>query len=245
MDGILSQLPVQVAESVTGLFDAANGNLVPSAAVGWDGFFDLRSITEELGVLLLSAVLGAIIGFHPASKRTIDSLDEADMSHVFVLYAVIGAVIGVAVRQYGTVVGFVVFGIGGLIRFRSSTDSTRDTVRLIMVTLVGLIAGLGLPHFAVLTTLFAFVLIYFFDTSPACRIRIEGLPMDRAADSAAAYREQLKLHRCAIIAERRSFEKKRIEFVFRLPRRGTRDQLDVALLGIAADLRGHVDWEVG
>jgi hypothetical protein len=246
MGDILLQLPVLVAESVPGetLFTGGQGNLMPLAALGWDGLLDLRSIGEELGVLLLAAVLGAIIGFHPASKHTVDNLDEAELAPVFVMYAVIGAVIGVAVRQYGTVVGFVVFGIGGLLRFRSATDSTRDTVRLITVTLVGLIAGLGLLHFALLTTLFAFALIYIFDSSPAYRIRIEGLPMDRAADCATAYRDKLKFHRCRIIAERRSLEKKRIEFVFRLPRRGTRDQLELALGGIAADLRGHVDWEV-
>lgn len=239
MGGILLQLPVLAGTPATGtgLFDGVQGNLVPSVALGWSGLLDF-------GILLLSAALGAVIGFHPATKHTVDNLDEAKLAPVFVMYAVIGAVIGVAVREYGTVVGFVVFGIGGLLRFRSATDSTRDTVRLIMVTLAGLIAGLGLLYFAVMTTAFAFVLIYIFDTSPAYRIRIEGLSMDRAADSAAAYRDQLKVHHCKIIAERRSLEKKRIEFVFRLPRRGTRDRLELALSGIAADLRGHVDWEV-
>ena len=234
------------ATSATGqtLFDGTQGNLAPSAALGWAGFLDLRFMAESLGVLLLAAMLCAIIGFHPATKRTIDQLDEAEMAHVFVMYAVIGAVIGVAVREYGTVVGVVVFGIGGLLRFRSATDSTRDTVRLITVTLAGLIAGLGLLPFAVMTTLFAFALIYVFDTSPACRIRIEGLPMNRAADCAAAYRELLKVHRCKIIAEHQSLEKKRIEFVFRLPRRSTREQLELALSGITADLRGDVDWEI-
>jgi len=242
--GILAQLPILAAESGS-LFGEAQGSVAPSAALGWAGFLDLRLMAESLGILLLAAALGAIIGFHPATKRTIDNLEEADMAHVFVLYAVIGAVIGMAVRDYGTVVGIVVFGIGGLLRFRSATDSTRDTVRLIAVTLAGLIAGLGLQPFAVMTTLFVFVLIHIFDTSPACRIRIEGVPMDRAADAAAAYREQLKVQRCNIIAERRSLEKKRFEFVFRLPRRGTREQLELALSGIASDLRGHVDWEVG
>jgi hypothetical protein len=245
MGGILLQLPVLAGAQGTGqsFFDGAEGNLAP-AALGWGGFTDLQFMAQSLGVLLLAATLGAIIGFHPATKHTVDNLDEAELAPVFVMYAVIGAVIGEAVREYGTVVGFVVFGIGGLLRFRTATDSTRDTVRLIAVTLVGLIAGLGLLAFAVITTLFAFALIYYFDTHPACRIRIEGLPMDRAADCAAAYRERLKVQHCKIIAERRSLEKKRIEFVFRLPRRSTRDQLELALSTIAPDLRGHVDWEI-
>jgi hypothetical protein len=225
-----------------GLFNGAQSS---SAVLGWAGFMDTRFVLDSLGILLLATVLGAVIGYHPATKRTIDKLHEADMPHVYVMYAVIGAVIGVAVREFGTVVGVVVFGIGGLIRFRSSTDSTRDTVRLIIVTLAGLIAGLGLIHFAVIITLFAFILIYIFDSSPPFRIKVEGLPKGRTGDCAGAYRGILKSHGCSIISEHHSAEKERVEFVFRLPRRGRRDRLEAELCTIAAELRGEVDWEVG
>ena len=237
-------MPHLSADASTGLalFDGSHS---PATALGWSGLFDVRFILNSLGILLLATLLGALIGYHPATKRTIDKLHEADMPHVYVMYAVIGAIIGVAVREFGTVVGVVVFGIGGLIRFRSSTDSTRDTVRLIIVTLAGLIAGLGLLHFAVMITVFAFVLIYLFDTSPPFRIRIEALPKGRTLDCAGAYREVLKAHGCSIISEHRSVEKDRIEFVFRLPRRSTRERLDAELCAIATELRGDVDWEVG
>ena len=223
------------------LFDGTHG---PAATLDWSGLTDLRFMANSVGILLLTTLLGAMIGYHPATRRTIDGLHEADMPHVYVMYAVIGAVIGVAVREFGTVVGVVVFGIGGLIRFRSAADSTRDTVRLIVVTLVGLTAGLGLLHFAVIITLFTFALIYVFDTSPPYRIRVEGMTRDRTGNCAAAYRAILKGHGCSIIAEHHSLEKSRIEFVFRLPRRSTRERLDGELSSIAADLRGEVDWEV-
>ena len=226
-----------------GLFEAGHTN--PSLVLGWGGFLDTRFIASAVGTLLLAALLGAAIGYHPATRRTIDGLHEADMPHVYVMYAVIGAVIGVAVREFGTVVGVVVFGIGGLIRFRSAADSTRDTVRLIIVTLLGLIAGLGLLHFAVIITAFTFALIYLFDTSPPYRIRVEGMGKDRTGSCAEVYRGILKGHGCSIIAEHHSLEKGRIEFVFRLPRRSTRGRLEAELCNIAADLRGEVDWEVG
>jgi hypothetical protein len=205
---------------------------------------DMRFIASSVGILLLAALLGALIGYHPATRRKIDGLHEADMPHVYVMYAVIGAVIGVAVREFGTVVGVVVFGIGGLMRFRSATDSTRDTVRLIIVTLLGLIAGLGLVPFAVIITLFTFALIYVFDTRPPYRIRVQGIGKDRSGSCAEVYRDILKGHGCSIIAEHHSLEKARIEFVFRLPRRSSRDRLDLELRSIAAELRGEVDWEV-
>jgi hypothetical protein len=235
--------PADQALPGTGLFDGAHGGA--PVVLGWAGFTDFRFIANSLGILLLATLLGALIGYHPATRRTIDRLHEADMPHVYVMYAVIGAVIGVAVREFGTVVGVVVFGIGGLIRFRSAADSARDTVRLIIVTLVGLIAGLGLLHFAVIITVFAFTLIYVFDTSPPYRIRVEGLVKDRTGVCAEAYRGILKEHGCTIISEHHSVEKARIEFVFRLSRRSTRERLDEGLRGIAPEQRGEVDWEVG
>ena len=224
------------------VFDGSHG---PTTALDWSGLTDVRFIANSISILLLATVLGALIGYHPATRRTIGGLHEADMPHVYVLYAVIGAVIGVAVREFGTVVGVVVFGIGGLIRFRSATDSTRDTVRLIIVTLVGLTAGLGLMHFAVIITVFTFALISIFDTKPPHRIRVEGMAKERTGSCAEVYRGILKSHGCSIIAEHHSLEKGRVEFVFRLPRRSSRAQLDTELRSIADDLRGEVDWEVG
>lgn len=234
-------LDAEKAASGQALFDGTHG---PIAALDWSGLTDVHFIANSVGILLLASLMGAMIGYHPATRRTIDGLHEADMPHVYVLYAMIGAVIGVAVREFGTVVGVVVFGIGGLLRFRSATDSTRDTVRLIIVTLMGLTAGLGLLGFAVIITLFSFALIHVFDTRPPYRIRVEGMTKDRTGSCAEAYRGILKAHGCSIIAEHHSLEKARIEFVFRLPRRSTRARLDGELSAIAADLRGEVNWEV-
>ena len=217
----------------------------PTAVLGWSGFFDLRFIAGSLGILLLATFLGALIGYHPATRRTIDHLHEADMPHVYVMYAVIGAIIGVAVREFGTVVGVVVFGIGGLIRFRSATDSTRDTVRLIIVTLVGLIAGLGLLHFAVIITAFAFGLIYVFDTSPPCRIRVEGLPKARTADCADAYRRDVEgawLQNASFL-EHRSAEKERIEFPPATRAAGATG-FEAALRNDQCRIACDVDWEI-
>ncbi len=151
--------------------------------------------------------------------------------------------IGVTVREFGMVVGVVVFGIGGLIRFRTSTDSTVDTGRLIAVTLTGLIAGLGLPHLAVITALFTFALIFLFEVRPASHVRIEQLPAGRVGEGAEAYRGLLQGHGCKIISEHRSIHKGRVEFVYRPPRRGSPEALHAAFVAAPSDLRGDVDWD--
>jgi hypothetical protein len=166
------------------------------------------------------------------------------MPKVYIMYAFVGAVIGVTVREFGMVIGVVVFGIGGLIRFRTDTGSARDTGRLIAVTLAGLIAGLGLPHLAVITTLFTFVMIYVFDSRPGCRVRIGEFADGRLEEGAQAYRAVLERQGCKIISERRSLSKGRVEFLFRLPRAGTRDAIHAALCAAPADTRGEIDWEV-
>ena len=233
--------PGVASAQAQGMFDSPSG---PLTAIGWAGFRDMQFMADSFGALLLAILLAAVIGYHPTTPRTVDKLHEADMPKVYIMYAFIGAVIGVTVREFGMVIGVVVFGIGGLIRFRTDTDSTRDTGRLIVVTLTGLIAGLGLPHLAVITTLFAFILIYLFDARPVCRIKIDQLPVERVAECADAYRAVLRATGSRIIAEHRSAPKGRVEFVFRLPRTGTRDGLHASLCEAIVDVRGDIDWEV-
>jgi hypothetical protein len=234
--------PSLASAASQGLFDAPAGQL-PS--VGWAGFLDMKFMVESLGALLLATALGALIGYHPMTPRTVDTLTEADMPKVYIMYAFVGAVIGVTVREFGMVIGVVVFGIGGLMRFRTDTGSTRDTGRLIAVTLAGLVSGLGLPHLAVITTLFTFILIYLFDSHPACRVKISQLPPGRVGECADIYRDVLARQGCKIISERKSTGKKEgVEFVFRLPRAGTREGLHAALCDVPVDVRGDIEWEV-
>jgi hypothetical protein len=224
-----------------GIFDAPSGAL---PAAGWAGFTDYKFMANSVAALLLASLLGAAIGYHPTATRTVDTLREADLPKVYIMYAFVGAVIGVTVREFGMVIGLVVFGIGGLLRFRTDTGSTRDTGRLIAVTLAGLIAGLGLPHFAVITTVFTFVMIYLFDARPGLRLKVSQLPTTRFGEAAEAYRGVLQTTRCRIMRERHSAGKSRVDFIFRLPPGGTRERLHVALGEVSPDLRGVINWEV-
>jgi hypothetical protein len=161
------------------------------------------------------------------------------------MYALVGAVIGEIVLKYGMVVGFIIFGLGGLMRFRTDASSTRDTGRLIIVTLIGLIAGLDLPHFAVMATAFAWVLIFAFDGHPVCQLEVHEIPKGRLKDAAAAYRAVLAELKCTLISEDKSFSKNRIDYVFRAPRNSTHADLHAALCEkVPADVRGEIDWEV-
>lgn len=212
---------------------------------GWAGFLDSNYMLESFAELILAVFLGMVIAFHPTTRRTIDTREEAELPKIYIMYALIGAVIGVIVRKYGMVIGFVIFGLGGLMRFRSTTGSTRDTGRLIIVTLIGLISGLNLPQFATLATAFSWVLIYIFDGHPVASLEVSDIPKGRVNDAAAAYRSELEALKCTLISESKSHGKCRINYVFRIPRRVTQAQVHKALCEqTPQELRGELDWSI-
>lgn len=214
-------------------------------SVGWAGFLDTQALIQSFAALVLATFLGAVIGFHPTTARSIDTREEAELPKVSIMYALVGAVIGEIVLEYGLVIGFVIFGLGGLMRFRTDTSSTRDTGRLIMVTLIGLIAGLNLPHFAVLATAFAWVMIFLLEGRPICQLEVHEIPEGRVKQASEAYRRVLAELECTLIKEDKAFKKGRIDYVFRAPRHSTQDRLHKELCErVPADVRGEIDWEV-
>ncbi|HVK80224.1 MAG TPA: hypothetical protein VM915_06400 [Verrucomicrobiae bacterium] len=222
---------------------ADTAQMLPS--IGWAGFLDGPQIVEFIAALALAIALGAAIAFHPTTARTIDTREEAEMPKVYIMYALVGAVVGEIVLAYGMVVGFVIFGLGGLMRFRTDTASTRDTGRLIIVTLLGLIAGLNMPHFAVIAAIVAWGVIYVFDGHPVCELEVHEIPEGRVKEAAAAYRAVLDELGCKLIKEDKSFSKRRIDYVFRAPRKSTQASLHKALCErVPVDVRGEIDWEI-
>jgi hypothetical protein len=215
------------------------------AAEGWAGFRDFPLLGNMVLMLLLAALLGFLIGHHPRHVQAADTLEEVEAQKVHVLYAVIGAVIGILVVKFGLVVGFVVFGIGGLIRFRTILRSASVTGNVIFSTLVGLSCGLDLPHVAVLATAFAFVMTYFLESRAAYRIEIKSLPTGKVAAAAAAYRSVLEQQGCEILREKKNPSKDRVVLIFRCKHSVHRDTLQEQLeTKIDQSLKGSVDWEV-
>jgi hypothetical protein len=223
-------------------FDVQNSELMVD---GWKGFTDLLFLGNLLLTLTLAAILGAIIAYHPRYTRGADTLEELEAPKIYIMYAVIGSLIGVMVVKYGLVIGFVLFGIGGLIRFRTVLSSAHLTGHVIFVTLIGLSTGLDLPHVAVLATAFGFVLIYMLHIRITYRIEIRGVPREVVAESAVVYRGVLEQQGCRIMSEKKVPEKERISFIFRTSPKVTRRQLEDALeTKIDSSFKGSLDWEI-
>lgn len=232
-----------------GMLDRGTNNALPRAqspSTGMEGFTDLSFLGGAVVALVLAALLSWLVGRVGARRRAADTLEEVEAPKLYVVYAVVGALTGLIVLRYGTYVGFVIFGIGGLLRFRTQTASTPGTGRLILVTLIGLTCGLDLPHLAVLATAFALVLGAVLDTGVAYRLVVRDVPPSSFASAAEAYRSVLTAHDCKVLGEKQSVTRDQVTILFHAPHRVDRDSIAHAIeTEVPPTLRGAVEWEVG
>src|SRR3954452_3105070 len=167
-----------MAKDFTGLFDASAARArhfsFEDLKRGWEGLTELWLIADMAMVLLLAVLLGAVIAYHPTSRRKAATLEELEQPKTFIMYAMVGAVIGVIVSVY-PVMGPVIFGIGGLLRFRTDVGPAKDTGRVILAVVVGVAAGLKLMMVAVFAAAFGWLLIWALERQPFGRLQVKGL----------------------------------------------------------------------
>lgn len=217
----------------------------PGPGAGWEGFLDFAFMADIVLTLSLAAFLGAVIAFHPKNTEVARISEGLNSPKVYVIFPVIGAIVGMMVVKYGLVVGFILFGLGGVIRFRTALRSASLTGRIILVTLIGLACGLDLLSVAVLSTAFAVVLIFILDSPMRYRIDIRDLPREHLAEAIMAYRALLDSEGCRVLYEKQNCRKSRVTFVFKCKRQETRYRLEKMLESEVDDnLAGVVSWRI-
>ena len=227
--------------SEAGILDISTGSITGE---GWAGFEDVGFLLTFAGRLLLATVLAAVLAYHPKASRRYDSLEEAEGPKSFILYAVVAAIIGTVVLKFGGIVGFVVFGIGGLLRFRTNVGSATATGRVILATVIGLCAGLDLPHVAVLSAAFAFGLVWVLDARTTYGMVVQGLGKGALDGAAAAYRKELELLGCSIIGEHKNVEKRSLRIFFRGPSGINTDEAEDRFKQKLREKHlGSIEWE--
>ena len=102
-------------------------------------------------------------------------MDRADRllggQRVLLLLGLIGATVAEIVMA-PPAMALVIFGIGGLIRFRTNLRDEELNFKAILVVIIGLACGMSELALAVFVTIIGWLLIWFLDKSQAYRIRI-------------------------------------------------------------------------
>lgn len=209
---------------------------------GWRGFSDGWLLLDMACVLVLALLLGAVIAYHPTSRRKATSLEQLDQPKTFLMYSMVAAV-AAQIVEIQPAMAFVIFGIGGLMRFRTDVGVAKDTGRVILVTVVGLCCGLKIYVVAVLATLMGFIVIHMLEQVVAGSIIVGGLEVLRIPRVALAYRAALTEVGCTIVREQAEASKGRVIFVLRAPARIHRKIIGARLDNMPEDTRGVVEFE--
>ena len=213
-------------------------------ARGWEGFTDAWLMADIAIMLMLAVLLGAVIAYHPTARRKATSLEELEQPKTFIMYAMVGAVIGVVVSIY-PIMGPVIFGIGGLLRFRTDVGPAKDTGRVILAVIVGVAAGLKLMVVAVFATACGWIIIWALERQAYGRIQVKGLQHEAIRRSAEPYRKVLLASGCRILGEKKKFTQGTVSFVFKAPRGLDRAALEQKFdKSVTDDIRGFVDWDL-
>lgn len=132
------------------------------------------------GWLLLDLTLGiafalacaAALAWHPHRLRSGHTLERLSERRILLVISLLGVLVAELVAVEPSM-ALVIFGIGGLIRFRTVLESPEITAKGIIVVVIGLACGLSLFPLAVFLTAAAWLLMWFIDRTVGMRLRLD------------------------------------------------------------------------
>lgn len=208
---------------------------------GWAAFTDIDLYMRFAAILFAATGSAALLAFHPVYRRRGISLADLDLRKTLIIYGIVGALIAV-ICTVSPSMAFVIFGIGGLMRFRTDVGASKDTGHTIMATLIGLCWGLGLELVAVLATIFFWLLIFALDRSPPTELTVGGVGLLDMGRSADAYREAIARAGGQVLGHAKDFKRAQMSFVYRMPVAASEERLAREVAQIPDPLRGTPDW---
>ncbi|MCA9707828.1 MAG: MgtC/SapB family protein [Myxococcales bacterium] len=209
---------------------------------GWEAFGNVAFMGQLAVVLLLALALSAAIAYHPSARSKAATLEELEQPKTFMMYSMVGAVIAMLVRAEPSM-ALVVFGIGGLLRFRTNVGYAKDTGRVILVTIVGLCCGMDLYVVAIFATLIGWILVYALERSSVGMVVIQVVDPSRFQAVAAVHRDLLREAGCEVIGEQKRLIKGTVAFIYRAPQGVSQKTLEAAFAELPEDQRAPVDWQ--
>ena len=211
-----------------------------SMGPGWEAFLDPQRYWQYGFILLAATLSGTILAYHPVYKSRPSTFESIELAKTLIIYTVVGALIAI-ICTVNPSMAFVIFGIGGLMRFRTQLGASKSTGHAIMGTLVGLCWGLGLEMVAVLATIYFWIMIFFLEKTEVKQIKVGGLQIETMAATTDAYRNAITNAGCKVLTDSKNFKKREMHFLFTMPRKVNIDQVNAEIDKIEDPLRGTPD----
>jgi hypothetical protein len=208
---------------------------------GWEAFAHPEQYVHAALVLLTATLSGLMLAFHPVHWGRPLSRDDFEQRKTLVFYSSVGALIAI-ICTVAPSMAFVIFGIGGLMRFRTNTGESKTTGHTIMGTLIGLCWGLGLQLVAALATLYFWLMIYALESMRVERLIVAGLDPGLWARATDVYKQRLTELGCRVLSHSKGFKKGQLIFTLRVPRAFNAEETERAFDALPDELRGTYDW---
>ncbi|MAQ93050.1 hypothetical protein B1759_01580 [Rubrivirga sp. SAORIC476] len=239
-------LVLQIAQATAGgLGDLLSDGIAeddPSFVRGWDRVLELRVVLQICADLALALLLSSAIAFHPRRHGSALSTEEVEYPKTVLLYAVVGTMVS-AIVVLSPAMALVVFGIGGLLRFRTDVGAAHATGHVILATLVGVACGLGRYPMAIVATLVGWVLIWGLERGTYYRLVVDGVHRKAIEPSIALYQDLLRQEGWSLRGVRREPRKRRFVLYVRGKSHPRHDPVEDRLPDAPAELRGEPYWE--
>jgi hypothetical protein len=208
-----------------------------------DQFANWANWVELLVGIGLAVALAALLAYHPKSARRRDMVEVGEERKTLVILGVIGAVVSglVLIDQS---MALVIFGIGGLIRFRTVIGNPHATGRAILVVVVGLACGITQYLTAVLIAAAAWTVIWWLHSHRTAKVKVRlplGSDRQRAQLVAA---EALRRMRCKVQSQKEGQSGRSFSFVAQIPSAIDDDLLTKSLEATLSPEVGRIEVEV-
>lgn len=198
---------------------------------------------ETFAVLSVAVLLAALLAYHPSTHRKLSTRADFEQPKTMVLYGLVGALVGHIV-DLNEAMALVIFGIGGLMRFRTVVGEAKDTGRVILSAIVGICAGLQSYLIAVLATAFAWVIIWYLERKVIGSVVVVGVEVSGMEASSSAYHRLLEQALCRVVGETRDPKRGCLELVFAAPGGLRTTTLKAASDALEAPTRGQPVWDI-
>jgi hypothetical protein len=208
---------------------------------GWAAFTSTDLYVRFALILIAATASGLVLAYHPAHRRRPLAISDLDQRRTLIIYGVVGALIAL-ICSVSPSMAFVIFGIGGLMRFRTDVGASKDTGHTIVVTLIGLCWGLGMELVAVVATVFFWLMIFAFEWAPYRELKVGGVAIVDMARASEAYHSAIQKIGGRVLGHAKDFKKGQMTFVVRLPAPDSEEAFAREVEAIPEALRGTPDW---
>ena len=178
--------------------------------------------------LTLAAACACTIAWRPRRLQQFAPQLDFEERKTLIVLGMVGSVIA-ELSGTSTTLAFVIFGIGALVRFRTVMDNPKASGKAILAVVLGLACGMGSWTMAVFVTAFSWVLLLVLDSRVTCNMSIKLDDDEDPKPLRNTVEPVLLSHHCQFQSCKLSKSKDRVKFLFNMPAKIDRDQLEAAV----------------